>query len=68
MRVLAVLLAGCLCATGCGGCVDEGSTPPSPSEPAQTTHASPVTSFRPMPLPLRGINLVLRDAGGAGAD
>lgn len=63
MRVFAVLLAGCLCATGCGGCVDEGSAPPSPSEAPQT-HASPVTSFRPMPLPLRGINLVLRDAGG----
>ena len=59
----AALLAGCLCVTGCGGCVDEGSAPTPPSEPSQS-HAVSVPSFRPMPLPLRGINLVLRDAGG----
>jgi hypothetical protein len=59
----AALLAGCLCLTDCGGCVDEGSAPTPPSEPPQTQVPAP--SFRPMPLPLRGFNLMLRDAGAA---
>jgi hypothetical protein len=63
-----LLTLSCLCATGCGGCIEDNSSPPPPSPAAQTPQsqgAAPTAPIRALPVPLRGLHLMIADAGAA---
>jgi hypothetical protein len=60
---LSLVLLSCLCTAGCGGCVDDNTPPgqeaPRPGQPSLNASVTP----RSTPLPLRGIQFLLLDAG-----
>jgi hypothetical protein len=55
-----LLLLCCLCSTGCGGCVDDN---PAPGPPAPPPSPNASVAPRSLPLPIRGIQFLLLDAG-----
>jgi hypothetical protein len=59
-----LLLLCCLCTTGCGGCVDDNRASDQPGQPPGPA-ALPSASVAPrsLPLPIRGIQFLMLDAG-----